>query len=309
MYLPTDDNNITLKLFDGKTWKYYTFTLKKTDCDYIRKIQGDRKNPSLEFRNNKFYIRYPFQQPHVLCEQKPVFNRVALAVDFGINNHATGSVIKADGTVIARKFITDTTDKTTLNFLLQKKAELQSKSGNWHFAPLTHIQKKINCVNTAIENFVVSEIIKMAKKYNVDVIVFEHLSTFRGKSSQKVHYWRKKAIIKKVCHKAHYIGIRYATVSPRFTSKLAYDGSGYVKRGNEIIPFLTKKNKRFSKSFSICRFKSGKIYNCDLNASYNIGARYFYREFKKIDDTLKKSSCNVTLADVWNYSQSLSKAT
>ncbi|MBO4378807.1 MAG: transposase, partial [Clostridia bacterium] len=31
----------------------------------------------------------------------------------------------------------------------------------------------------------------------------------------------------------------------------------------------------------ICRFSTGKIYNCDLNASYNIGARYFIREILK----------------------------
>ena len=28
-------------------------------------------------------------------------------------------------------------------------------------------------------------------------------------------------------------------------------------------------------------FSTGKIYNCDLNASYNIGARYFIREIIK----------------------------
>ena len=32
---------------------------------------------------------------------------------------------------------------------------------------------------------------------------------------------------------------------------------------------------------SLCTFTSGKRYNCDLSASYNIGARYYIREFKK----------------------------
>ena len=34
-------------------------------------------------------------------------------------------------------------------------------------------------------------------------------------------------------------------------------------------------------SISVCEFLSGKIYNCDLNAAYNIGARYFVREIVK----------------------------
>ena len=49
---------------------------------------------------------------------------------------------------------------------------------------------------------------------------------------------------------------------------LAYDGSGYVDRG-------------VNGNYSLCRFQNGKEYHCDLNASYNIGARYFIREILK----------------------------
>ena len=55
------------------------------------------------------------------------------------------------------------------------------------------------------------------------------------------------------------------------TSRLAYDGSGRVLRG---------KQAGFS-SYSVCQFQNGKVYNCDLSASYNIGARYFIREILK----------------------------
>jgi hypothetical protein len=33
--------------------------------------------------------------------------------------------------------------------------------------------------------------------------------------------------------------------------------------------------------YGLCEFSNGKIYNCDLSASYNIGARYFIREILK----------------------------
>ena len=55
------------------------------------------------------------------------------------------------------------------------------------------------------------------------------------------------------------------------TSRLAFDGSGSVLRGREAD----------LGSYSVCQFRTGKIYNCDLNASYNLGARYYIRELLK----------------------------
>ena len=40
-------------------------------------------------------------------------------------------------------------------------------------------------------------------------------------------------------------------------------------------------SKRTGGSYNVCEFTTGKVYNCDLNASYNIGARYFVREILK----------------------------
>ena len=300
MYKPSDDNSINLKLYNGKTWEYFKLPLKSTDCKYLKRFDKTTfKNPQLQFKNNKFYIKYIIETPDKLLKTKLFPYRKILAVDLGINTHATCVVMNSDGTVIARKFITDTTDKDRLNFLLNKKRELQSMSGRWDYAPLTHIQHKINCYNTAIENFVSHEIIRFALDYDVDVIVFEHLSKFKGRSSEKIHYWRKKAIVKKVSYKAHFYGMRYSTVSPFNTSRLAYDGSGYVQRGDSIKHPFSRKHKYFAKSFSICKFKNKKVYNCDLNAAYNIGARYSYREYCKDNPDLDKSQSRVILSDIW----------
>ena len=67
------------------------------------------------------------------------------------------------------------------------------------------------------------------------------------------------------------VGMHIARICARNTSRLAYDGSGRVLRG---------KQAGFS-SYSVCQFQNGKVYNCDLSASYNIGARYFIREILK----------------------------
>ena len=103
---------------------------------------------------------------------------------------------------------------------------------------------------------------------------------------QKISLWRYRDINKKVERFAHRNGIHYSTICTKNTSKLAYDGSGSTIRGNEI-----SKNT----PYSICKFKSGKLYNCDLNASYNIGARYF---IKKIQKTIDESLWSLMMAKV-----------
>ena len=73
---------------------------------------------------------------------------------------------------------------------------------------------------------------------------------------------------------AHRNGMRISTVNPSGTSKYAYDGSGEVERDND--------------NYSMCKFQNGKIYNCDLSASYNIAARYYIREIlKPLDENLR----------------------
>jgi hypothetical protein len=58
--------------------------------------------------------------------------------------------------------------------------------------------------------------------------------------------------------------------------------------------------------YNICQFTTGKKYNCDLNASYNIGARYFIRElFKETPGLMAEvpetgSGTRRVLADLWH---------
>ena len=102
------------------------------------------------------------------------------------------------------------------------------------------------------------------------MIVFEHLDThgrIRGKNRQRLHLWKKNEVQKVTEHHAHRLGMRISRICAWNTSALACDGSGPVKRdpGN----------------YSLATFPNGKRYNCDLSASYNIGARYFIRELTK----------------------------
>ena len=68
----------------------------------------------------------------------------------------------------------------------------------------------------------------------------------RGKRKMRLHMWKKRGVQKICAHMEHRKGIRVSRVCAWNTSALAYDG-----------------------------------YNCDLSASYNIGARYYIRELTK----------------------------
>ena len=106
-----------------------------------------------------------------------------------------------------------------------------------------------------------------AVEHRCDCIVFEHLDLKGVKSNQKITLWRKREVQRITESLAHKNGLRLARVCAWNTSKLAYDGSGEVKRNKD--------------NYSLCTFSNGKQYNCDLSASYNIGARYFIRELLK----------------------------
>ena len=84
---------------------------------------------------------------------------------------------------------------------------------------------------------------------------------------------------KRMYQQAHRMGMRISRVCAWGTSKYAFDGSGTTNRRS--VYHYEHGNKKYN--YSVCKFQNGKIYNCDLNASYNIGARFFLREYEKLD--------------------------
>ena len=125
-------------------------------------------------------------------------------------------------------------------------------------------------LNIELGRKIAGAVTKYAKEKHADVIVFEYLETkgkISGRKKQKLHLWKKRDIQKRCEHQAHRNGMRISRICAWNTSRLAYDGTGTVIRdpGNH----------------SLCVFQTGKRYNCDLSASYNIGARYFIRELLK----------------------------
>ena len=278
MYKMISDNKIALKIYEDNDWKYEEFKLKKNDLKYISKINGKRYNPEIKIIGKKIYIKFTFEIEDLKLQDKELNKRIICGVDLGVNNDATISIMNYEGTILGRHFI-NTNNKDLMNHLLNKKRKIQRNSGNYKYLRNLHINNKINSINENIVNHTVNQIIKICLSYGVDVIVFENLrhKFKRAKRSfrARLHRWRKIAIYNKAYEMAHRNGIRVSTVNPNGTSKYAYDGSGLVERDND--------------NYSICKFVSGKIYNCDLSASYNIAARYYIRETLKPLDVNSRS--------------------
>lgn len=214
-------------------------------------------------------------------EDVDIQDQTICSVDLGLNNHATCSIMQSDGTVVARKFIHLAIEKDHLYKALNRVKKVQQNGARK--TPI--LWKHVNDINTDISRKTAKQMIDFVVLYNADVIVFEHLDTSgkkRGSKKQRLHLWRKQEIQKIVEHKAHILGIRISRICAWNTSRLAFDGSGKVERGEYY------QNGERKYNYSICLFKNGKQYNCDLNASYNIGARYFIRELLKSDSVMRR---------------------
>lgn len=253
-----------IKVFDGNDWVWKNINFKSQDLKYLNKYWSGikAKAPVLEYSYGKYSLRFAFEEKTNL-NQTDIENQLILSVDLGINTDATCSVMDAKGTVYKRIFINATYEKDLLQHRINRTKKYQrihgSKNVQSQWSHINNLNKQISCI-------VAKRIVETAVLYNVDAIVFEYLN-ITGKRTQRIHLWRKKEIQNIAEHQAHRNGIHVYRINPKNTSALAFDGSGAVERD--------------SHNYSICTFKNKKVYNCDLSASYNIGARYFIREILK----------------------------
>ena len=264
-----EEDRVFLKLYDGKDWTWHEARLKKTDLDYIRKYWTGvkAKSPVLVKKYRKYYLQFAFEQSVSLTQKEAEDQRIC-AVDLGINTDAVCSIMTADGTVAARKFIGFAAEKDRLYHVLNRVRKKQRQYGPQSVGSFWAYARRLN---EEIARKTAAAIVEFARKNRADVIVFEHLDMkgkkIRGKNRQKLHMWKKQTVQKVTEHQAHRLGMRISRVCAWKTSALAYDGSGKVTRD--------------PKNHSLAVFQNGKQYNCDLSASYNIGARYFIRELLK----------------------------
>lgn len=276
---------IELKVFKNGDWIYEIYRLKTSDCRYYQTYLTSKKQnaPIIQKKGRRFYASFSYEEEVSLVPEESIYK--ICAVDLGLNTDATCSIMDQGGTVYARKFISFRKEHDRLHIQLGRIKRNQ-KRGSYHNKTLW---RKVAGINQDIADKTVKDILNFGNENGVDVFVLEYLD-FKGKNVVKrAHFWRYKRIYKVLTQRAHQFGLRIARVNAQYTSRLAFDGSGWSKRGCEIASKM---------SYTFIKFPNGKIYNADLNASYNIGARYFIRHILKTVAVTQRSTLEAKVPQV-----------
>lgn len=293
-----DYTRASLKLWDGKEWLWHDMGIKKVRQ---RHLQNTMKSPSL-IVGKHCHLSVPFSIKKV---SRPSSEHVC-SVDVGINTLAVASIVSRNGTVAARRFFhpaadIDRRDKRCT--LIRAKARKTAKLSQGFCSTL---YRKVHNYNEHIAQAVSRQLVNFALEQGVDVIALENLKGWRPKAGakrssmkQRFHTWLHRRLATLIEQKFTEVGGKVVYVYARGTSSWAFDGSGRIKRN--------------PKQHELATFASGKQYNADLNASYNIGARYWAWKLKlthRKDGQLPadKSSAGkpripVTLSTLWNNSK------
>lgn len=256
---------IDLKVFKNGDWVYETYTLKTSDCTYYQKNLANKKQnvPIIKKKGRRFYATFSYEEKVPLIKEENI--EKICSIDLGLGTDATCCIMGADGTVYARKFIHFSEENDRLDTQLGRIKRNQRRGNKKNI----RLWKRVSGISQEISDKTAHAIFDFGNHHGVDVFVLEFLN-FKGKKAVKrAHFWRYKRIFSVLGMKAHRYGLRIYRVNARNTSRLAFDGSGKVKRISDKTPY------------SIIQFENGKIYNADLNATYNIGARYWIRHHLK----------------------------
>ena len=284
-----------IKVFTGTDWVWTTVGItghRKRHLD----PNNVRKSPYLIANNKSCHLSVPLQiKIPRIAETESV-----LSCDLGINTTATVSVVNFDGTVTHREFINPGRDIDRRDRRLKRISKKASLTGKLQKGFARGLYRKAGNINREIGQKVSARLVQIANQYKVKYIVFEYLKSWRPKGGkkrstlkQRFHGWLHRRIVNLTEMKWSELGGAVGFVNPRGTSSYAYDGSGKLKRS--------------STNYELAVFSSGKQYNCDLSASYNIGARFILKLLGRNspqDDDGKKSSSSprsrVTLSMLWS---------
>ncbi|MCT7992424.1 IS200/IS605 family accessory protein TnpB-related protein [Laspinema olomoucense] len=295
-----DYNAVEIKVFTGADWIWTTVQI--SGLRERHKLPDNKMlSPTLIFNSQVCHLSVPFHC--VPPKQNPEQNVVA--VDLGINTTATVTVVTFDGTVIHREFLNtgrdiDRRDKR-LKSVSMRASKTMGKGGKLHKGFCSKTYQKCANINKQISHIVSKRIVQIASQFNSEAIVFENLKGWTPKGGrkrsnlrQRFHGWLKAKIRDYTEMKWQEKGGKVIDVVAAYTSKLAYDGSGRVKRD--------------SKNYALAVFQNGRQYNCDLNGSQNIAARGILKLTRRNDSedlSSKRSGGSprswACLCDLWTH--------
>lgn len=307
---PLYSTTVLIKVYTGKDWVWEKYRIAHSDINYIKNhlTKMARSAPTLMQKGTRWELRFLYTQ-NVNLTETPEHQRRICAVDLGVNTAATCVIMEPDGTVLARRFIKLASEEDQIRHHLGRIRKAQSQGAKC----LKAKWGLVNRLNTELSRKTAAHIMDFAVEWSVETIVFEFLELsgrVRGSRGHRLGVWRKREVQSIVMGQAHRWGVRVSRVCAWGTSRLAFDGSGHVRRGQEM-------SRVGHRSYGWVEFSSGKLYSADLNAAYNIGARFFVRAFSKAipakvwssvsaDVPGLKRRSTATLASLWGLHEKLS---
>jgi putative transposase len=266
-----------IKVHNGSDWVWITVPIASIPvrARHDRKL-SKRQSPMLIVRRGRAHLSVPYKLK-VEVPRKGDVSRV-VGVDLGLNTAAVASVIDSEGTVTRRLFMAHAVDMDSRDRRLariRKKARLTMGSGGKLSRGFARgLYRKARNINENMAQHISRRLVSLAQAESADAIVFEHLKGWRPRGGpkrsalrQRFHGWLHRRIVHLTTEKAVESGVRVDLVPPRGTSSYAFDGSGKVNRDKN--------------NHALATFASGKQYNADLGASYNIGARFWTASGRK----------------------------
>lgn len=120
-----------LKVFHQNTWTWLNVELRKSDADYIIRHCANRKEcvPTLTKKGKRWALVFAFEE-EVKLNNTPIREQRILAVDLGINNACTCSVMTSDGTILHRDIYSLDKEYASLHHALNKVKQAQ-QHGNY----------------------------------------------------------------------------------------------------------------------------------------------------------------------------------
>lgn len=257
-----------IKVFNGSDWVWTTIPIL-TKRNRHKIANAKQKSAFIILGEKRVELAVPFELPR-LKSMVETDGTPVCSVDLGINTTVVASIMYPDGTVKARVFIHPAGDIDRRDKGLSVIRRKAKQTGKLSSGFCRRLYRKGRNRNKDIANKVARQLVEFATLYGAHGFAFEYLKSFRprgGKKKstlrQRFHGWLHRKLVDRVKELAEEFYMSVGFVNPRGTSSYAYDGSGKVSRDKE--------------NHALCTFKTGKQYNCDLNASYNIGARYWIR--------------------------------
>jgi len=266
---------VRLKVYHKGEWVFINYPIKigNKQLKVLHSDVWDMLSPTLVPKKRKgkieWYLHIPVEkkvkvQP-IAKQKKENPNLTTLSIDMGLK-HLAVITVRSNGKIVFVKFFRSEQIETHRLRHLQKIFSKQKKSGKAVLGERSNRQlwKHIGEMNDALAHKSSREIVDIAVKYGVDVIIIEYLRNFRNrkrekrwrKFNRKFTYWLKGKLEFNLRYKALEHGILVKSVNPAYTSRLCNKCGGF--------------GERFSHNSLFRCFYCGYVANADFNASVNL---------------------------------------